>query len=106
MRSAPGSVSSHRDTAYALLVRRRTSLLAALNLGLVATTSPGLEGIDPLRVLRESGLPSLPLELLNALMAAAVVLVWAHAGLAAAAALLLVLVITVPLVRVDLRARS
>jgi two-component system, NarL family, sensor kinase len=89
-----------RDTAYALLIPPVYFLLAGVNLGLVATTSPGLEGIDPLRVLRESGLPPLPVELLNALAAAAVVLVWAHAGLAAAAALLVLLVITVPLLRV------
>ena len=76
-------------------------LLAGANLVLVAVTSPGVEGIDPRRVLRESGLLPLPVELLNALMAAAVVLVWAHAGLAAAAlALLVLLIITVPLLRV------
>jgi signal transduction histidine kinase len=89
-----------RDTAYALLVPPAYFLLAGANLALVAVTSPGLEGIDPRRVFRESGLPPLPVELLNALMAAAVVLLWAHAGLAAAAALLLLLLITVPLLRV------
>ena len=89
-----------RDTAYALLVPPAYFLLAGANLVLVALTSPGLEGIGPRRVLRESGLPPLPVELLNALMAAAVVLVWAHAGLAAAAALLLLLLITVPLLHV------
>jgi signal transduction histidine kinase len=89
-----------RDTGYALLVVPAYLVLAAMNLLLIATTSPGLEGVRLRRVLRESGLPPLPVELLNALMAAAVVLLWAHAGLAAAAALLLLLIITVPLVRI------
>jgi signal transduction histidine kinase len=89
-----------RDTAYAVLTAPVYLLLASLNLGLVATTSPGLEGTDRRRVLLESGLPLLPIELLNTLMAAAVVVVWAHAGLAAAAAMLLLLVLTLPLLRV------
>jgi signal transduction histidine kinase len=85
----------HRDTAYALLVMPTYFALAMLNLGLVTAYHPGVRS----RILRDSGLPSLPLELLSGLMAGATVLVWAHAGLAAAAALLVVLVITIPLVR-------
>jgi len=85
----------HRDTAYALLVMPTYVALAMLNLGLVTAYHPGVRS----RILRDSGLPSLPLELLSGLMAGATVLVWAHAGLAAAAALLVVLVITIPLVR-------
>jgi signal transduction histidine kinase len=96
----PWSGLEPRDTGYAFLVVASYLLLAMMNFILVATTSPGLEGVELRRVLRESGLPPLPVELLNALMAAAVVLVWAHTGLAAAAALLLLLIITVPLVRV------
>jgi signal transduction histidine kinase len=85
----------HLDTAYALLVMPTYVALAMLNLGLVTLNYPGLR----LRILRDTGLPSLPLELLSGLMAGATVLVWAHAGLAAAVALLVVLVITIPLVR-------
>lgn len=84
-----------RATAYALLVMPTYVALAMLNLGLVTAFHPGARG----RILRDSGLPSLPLELLSGLMAGATVLVWAHAGIAAAAALLVVLVITIPLVR-------
>jgi signal transduction histidine kinase len=87
-------------TAYALLVPPAYFLLAGVNLVLVALTSPGLEGINPRRVLRDSGPPPLPVELLNGLMAAAVVLVWAHAGVAAAGAVLVLLIVTVPLLRV------
>ena len=88
------------DTAYALLVPPAYFLLAGVNLVLVAVTSPGLEGINPLRVLRDSGPPPLPVELLNALMAAAVVVIWAHVGVAAAGAVLVLLIVTVPLLRV------
>ena len=69
--------------------------LAMLNLVLVTVYHPGERG----RILRDTGLPSFPLELLSGLMAGATVLVYAHAGLTAAAALLVVLVITIPLVR-------
>jgi len=87
------------DAGYALLVFPVNFVVAALNLGIVAVTTPGLAPAERRRVFHESGVPALPVELLQALMAAAVVLVWAHAGLAAAAALLLVLVISVPLLR-------
>jgi signal transduction histidine kinase len=85
----------HHDTAYALLVMPTYVLLATLNLGLVTVNYPGVR----MRILRDTGLPSLPLELLCGLLAGVTVLVWAHAGLTAAAALLIVLVITIPLVR-------
>jgi signal transduction histidine kinase len=85
----------HRDTTYGLLVMPTYVVLAVLNLGLVTVEHPGVRR----RILRDSGLPSLPIELLSGLMAGAAVLVWAHAGLTAAAMLLVVLVITIPLVR-------
>jgi hypothetical protein len=85
----------HRETAYALVVMPMYVAIAALNLALVTVGHPGARG----RIFRDSGLPSLPLQLLSGLMAGATVLVWAHAGLAAAAALLVVLVITIPLAR-------
>jgi signal transduction histidine kinase len=88
-----------RDAAYALLVAPVYLVVGGLNLALVAATTPDLLPSGRLRVVRESGVPALPLELVLALMATAAVLVWAHAGLAAAAGLLLVLVISVPLLR-------
>jgi signal transduction histidine kinase len=87
------------DSAYALLVLPISVLLLALNLGVLAAPSPELDSDARRRLLRESGLPTLPYELMNALMATATVFVWAQAGLAAVAGLLLVLVITVPLLR-------
>jgi signal transduction histidine kinase len=85
----------HHDTAYALLVMPTYVALAMLNLGLVTLNYPGLR----MRIVRDTGLPSLPLELLCGLLAGATVLAWAHAGLTAAAVLLVVLVITIPLIR-------
>jgi two-component system, NarL family, sensor kinase len=85
----------HRDTTYALLVMPTYVALATLNLGLVTVYHPGVRS----RIVRDTGLPALPLELLSGVVAGATVLVWAHAGLTAAAALLVVLVITIPLAR-------
>jgi signal transduction histidine kinase len=87
------------DGAYALLVLPVSVALMALNLGLLVATEPVLEPAARRRLLRETGLPTVPYELMNALMATATVFVWAHAGLAAVAVLLLVLLITVPLLR-------
>lgn len=96
-----GSLSAldPRDAAYALLVVPVYFVVAGLNLAIVSATTPGIARGERRRVLRESGVPALPLELLLALMATAAVLAWAHAGLAAAAGLLLLLVISVPLLR-------
>lgn len=87
------------DAAYALLVLPISVVVMVMNLGLLTAPSPELDSDARRRLLRESGLPTLPYELMNALMATATVFVFAHAGLAAVAALLLVLVITVPLLR-------
>jgi signal transduction histidine kinase len=87
------------ETAYALLVMPVYCVLAALNLAMVVINHPGVERPARLRIFRDTGLPSLPLELLSGVMAGGAVLVWAHAGLVAAAALLGLLVITMPLVR-------
>ena len=87
------------DTAYALLVPPVSVVLIALNLGLLAASHPGMDAATRSRLFRESGLPTLPFELMNALMATATVLVWVHAGLAAVAALLVVMIVTVPLLR-------
>jgi signal transduction histidine kinase len=95
-----GTVGLARDdTAYALLVLPVSLVIMALNLGLLTATDPQLDSAARRRLLRDSGLPTLPYELMNALMATATVFVWAHEGLAAVAVLLLVLVATVPLLR-------
>jgi signal transduction histidine kinase len=88
------------DPAYAVLVLPIYGLLAALNITILAATHVDLEPGSRLRVLRESGLPFVPVELANGLLAVVAVFVWAQAGLAAVATLLLVLAITIPLGRI------
>ena len=88
------------DTEYAVLVLPAYALLAAVNLALVVAMHPGpMDMRHRLPIFRETGLPAVPLELANGLMAVAVVLVWARAGLAASAGLLVVLGIMIPLAR-------
>ena len=86
------------DTAYALLVPPVYILLSALNLAL-ALADPRLVSGSRLRVIRDSALPSLPLDLVYAVLTCLAVFVWARAGLGAAVALVLVLAVTVPLAR-------
>ena len=90
---------SREDTAYAVLVLPTYILLAALNLLLVVVPHPTLTPGTRRQVLRESVLPSLPLELVNAVLTAVTVFVWARAGLAAAVALVLLLAVMIPLAR-------
>jgi two-component system NarL family sensor kinase len=52
-----------------------------------------------LRAIRETALPALPFEAVNAVLTAVAVFVWARAGLAAAVALVVVLAVTIPLAR-------
>jgi two-component system NarL family sensor kinase len=87
------------DDGYALLVLPVYVLLMALNLALVAALTPGLSASARRRVFRESGIPTIPLELLSGITAAAAVLTFAHAGLAAVIGLLVVLAITIPILR-------
>jgi signal transduction histidine kinase len=87
------------DSAYAPLVLPVYLLLLVANLAIVAAAAPGLTPEDRRRVFRDTGLPTIPLELLSGIMAAAAVLTWAHAGLAAVLGLLVVLVITILLAR-------
>jgi signal transduction histidine kinase len=87
------------DSGYALLVLPVYVLLMASNLALVAALTPGLSATARRRVFRDSGTPTIPLELLSAITAAAAVLTFAHAGLAAVIGLLVVLVITIPILR-------
>ena len=87
------------DRSYALLVLPVYVLLMALNLGLIASTVPGVNRSARRHIFRESGAPVIPLELLSGTMCAAAVLTWTQAGLAAVVGLLIVLAITVPLAR-------
>jgi signal transduction histidine kinase len=87
------------DTAYAVLVFPCYAALSALNLFLVVGLHPHLAAGTRLRAVRETALPSLPLEVVNAVLTAVAVFVWARAGLAAAAALVMLLAVTIPLAR-------
>jgi signal transduction histidine kinase len=82
------------ETVYALLVLPGYALLSTVGLILVAGSDANVG-----RLIRESALPAVPLELIHGMFAMAAVLVWGHAGLAAAAALVLVLALTLPLAR-------
>jgi signal transduction histidine kinase len=90
---------SREDTAYAVFVLPVYIVLATVNLVLVVAAHPTLASETRRQVLRESVLPSLPLELVNAVLTAVTVFVWARAGLVAAVALVLLLAVTIPLAR-------
>jgi signal transduction histidine kinase len=87
------------DTAYAVLTLPTYAVLSALNLLLVVGLHPHLAAGTRLRAIRETAVPSLPLEVVNAVLTAVAVFVWARAGLATAAALVMVLAVTIPLAR-------
>jgi signal transduction histidine kinase len=87
------------NAAYAVLAVPIYVGLVALNLVLVVSSHPDLAPGTRLRAIRETGLPSLPLESVNAVMTTIAVFVGARAGLATAAALVMVLAITIPLAR-------
>jgi signal transduction histidine kinase len=87
------------DTAYAALAVPIYCLLAGLNIVLVVFTNPILSRTERLHLFRDSALPTIPWELVGCVIAAAAVLVWAHAGLASAAVLLGLLLVTTPLLR-------
>lgn len=87
------------DAEYAALVLPVYGMLAVLNLAVIAGLHPLLQAGERVRVFRESGLPTLSLELLNGIFAATAVLLWAQWGYIAAAGLLAVLVCLVPLTR-------
>jgi signal transduction histidine kinase len=87
------------DAAYALLVPPVYCAVAALDIVLIATTKPELTRAERLNLFRDSALPTIPWEVVSCVIAAAAVLVWAHAGLAAAAVLLGLLLVTTPLMR-------
>jgi signal transduction histidine kinase len=87
------------DTAYAVLAAPVYIVLAAASLLFVIAFHPTLAHGTRLRVIRETALPSVPFELVNAILTAVAVFVWGQAGLAAAAALVLILAVMVPLAR-------
>lgn len=87
------------EPLYAALVLLVYALLAVANLALIVFAHDGLPRGTRLSVFRETGVPSIPLELANGMLAAAVVLVWAEAGLAATAALVMVIAVSIPLGR-------
>jgi signal transduction histidine kinase len=97
--AALASGLEREDTAYALLVLPVYAALMVINLILISLTHPGVSAAARRRIFRESGLPTIPIELLSGIMAAFAVLTWAHAGHIAVVGLLAVLVITVPLAR-------
>jgi len=83
--------------AYAGLVPPIYLVVFALNVVFFAVANPHLAGHNRRRVLRETAIPMIPWEILNCVLATAVVLAWALSGIAAAAGLLIALVVTVPL---------
>jgi signal transduction histidine kinase len=87
------------DPQYAILVLPVYAVLAVMNLVIITAFHPLLVPGERVRVFRESGLPTIPLELLNGIFAATAVLLWAQRGYLAAAGLLAVLVVLVPLTR-------
>ena len=87
------------DAPYALLVLPVYLVLMAADLALIAACAPGFTREGRRRVFTDVALPTIPLELLSGVMAAAAVLTWAYAGLLAAMGLLVVLIITIPLAR-------
>jgi len=87
------------DTVYAALVLPVYVVLAAANLVMVVVGHPYIERADWGRTIKESGLPTLPLELVNAVLATTAVLLWTQRGVDAAVGLLAVLVVIIPLTR-------
>jgi two-component system, NarL family, sensor kinase len=90
---------SVNDTGYALLVLPVYLLLDAGNLAMVTLAHPELPRGSRLRVIWESGVPAFPLEFINGLLAATIVLAWGNAGLVVAAPLVIILVVVIPLSR-------
>jgi signal transduction histidine kinase len=74
-------------------------LLSASNLIMVVIGHPYLRRADWGRTIKESALPALPLELVNAVLAVTAVLLWTQRGVDAAVGLLAVLVVVIPLTR-------
>jgi signal transduction histidine kinase len=86
------------DPGYAALVAPVYVLLVALNMVLVVMLHPYPDG-DRSSMFRETGMPMLPWELINAMMTSLAVLVWLEAGLVAVAGLLMALLISIALLQ-------
>jgi len=96
--TAGGALGLDREMpAYAALVPPIYLGVFALNVAFFAAANPLLAGLNRRRVLRETALPMIPWEILNCVLATAVVLAWALSGIGAAAGLLVALVVSVPL---------
>lgn len=90
---------STQDPAYAALALPIYMILTVANLVMAVVGHPHIPREDWGRTIREAGLPALPLELVNAVLAATAVLLWIQGGVDAAVGLLAVLVIVIPLTR-------
>src|SRR4051812_8205425 len=96
--AAGGALGLDREMpAYAALVPPIYLAAFALNVVCFAAVNPHLAGLNRRRVLLDTAIPMLPWEILNCVLATAVVLAWALSGIGAAAGLLVALVVTVPL---------
>src|SRR3954447_17644352 len=96
--AAGGALGLDREMpAYAALVPPIYLVVFALNVVCFAAINPWLAGLNRRRVLRETAIPMIPWEILNCVLATAVVLAWALSGIGAVAGLLVALVVTVPL---------
>ena len=87
------------DAAYAALVFPIYVTLLPVNLVVILVTHGELTRAELRRVIRESAVPAIPLELAGALMATAAVLAWPTAGAWIAVGLLAGLVILISLAR-------
>jgi signal transduction histidine kinase len=90
---------STQDPVYAALVVPIYMALTVANLVMAVVGHPHIPREDWGRTIKEAGLPALPLELVNAVLAATAVLLWIRGGVDAAVGLLAVLVIVIPLTR-------
>jgi signal transduction histidine kinase len=85
------------DALYAVLVMPIYLVIAAVNLVVVGATPVGLPRRSGRRVLREAGIPTLALELVNGVLVAMTVLAWAEGGITAVAFVAIVLAVGLPL---------
>ena len=90
---------STQDPAYAALAFPVYLVLSAANLVMAVVGHPHIPREDWGRTIKEAGRSALPLELVDAVLAATAVLLWIQGGVDAAVGLLAVLVIVIPLTR-------
>jgi signal transduction histidine kinase len=85
------------DPVYAAVVLPVYVFLSVANLVMAVVGHPYIRPEDWRRTIKESGRPALPLELVNAVLAATAVLLWTQGGVDATVGLLAVLVVVIPL---------